>query len=165
MVIACTGHRPNKLDNDYSYTSDLSKRIMHEMRSFLLRDGSVSSIISGLAVGIDTMWAMVGFELGIPVIGAIPFEGQENRWPDRTKELYYRLLIKCTQKVYVSEPGYTASKMQIRNQWMVDNSDLLFAVYNGDQFGGTYNCIQYALSKQKPVVYLNPKDLIIPSPM
>jgi len=51
---------------------------------------------------------------------------------------------------------YSIDKMQKRNEWMVDNCDLLIAVWNEDKSGGTYNCIQYAKSVNKEVIYVNP---------
>lgn len=44
----------------------------------------------------------------------------------------------------------------VRNQYMVDNSTKILACYNGDQFGGTYQCINYAKSKNKEIIYINP---------
>lgn len=44
--------------------------------------------------------------------------------------------------------------MQIRNEWMVDNSDIIFSMYNGDKVGGTYNCIKYIEAVKKPNINL-----------
>ena len=45
--------------------------------------------------------------------------------------------------------------MQIRNQWMVDNCELLIAVFDGTS-GGTANCVNYAKSIRKNTVVINP---------
>ena len=55
--------------------------------------------------------------------------------------------------VFVSEPGYAAWKMQVRNKWMVDNSDLVLALWNGTD-GGTANCVRYAEKVGKPITNL-----------
>ena len=39
--------------------------------------------------------------------------------------------------------------MQKRNEYMVDNSDKVFAFWNGEEKGGTWNTIQYARKKGK----------------
>ena len=49
--------------------------------------------------------------------------------------------------------------MQKRNRYMVDNSDLVLAVWNGEKRGGTWYTIDYALKKGKPVRYIMLKDI------
>ncbi len=41
--------------------------------------------------------------------------------------------------------GYSKSCFQIRNEWMVNHSARVIAVYNGER-GGTKNTIDYATS-------------------
>lgn len=47
--------------------------------------------------------------------------------------------------------------MQKRNEWMVDNCDILIAVWDKSP-GGTKNCVDYAESKKKQIIYINPKN-------
>ncbi|MCQ2287252.1 MAG: hypothetical protein MJZ76_10350, partial [Bacteroidales bacterium] len=42
-----------------------------------------------------------------------------------------------------STDSYSKSCFQVRNKWMVDRSNLVIAVYNGES-GGTRNTIKYA---------------------
>lgn len=49
-------------------------------------------------------------------------------------------------------------KFQKRNEYMVDNSSILIAYYDERESGGTFNCIQYAKSKNKEIIYL--KEMI-----
>lgn len=170
MRIAATGHRPSKLGNDYTYTSPLSIKIMMGMTDILmplkaksLADDIELKIISGMALGVDTMWAMVGMSLLIPVIAAIPDMAQADRWPPTSQSKYYRILDKCHEVVNVSKSSvFKMEHLQQRNIWMVDNCDLLVAVYNGDQSGGTYNCIQYAKQKigESRIITINPKEIV-----
>lgn len=101
------------------------------------------TLISGGALGIDQFWMEVGLHLGLSVIAALPFEGYDAKWPKSDKQKYADLLDKCSEVRYICEPGYVASKLQKRNEWMVDNSNLLVAYWNGST-GGTNNCLQYA---------------------
>ena len=41
--------------------------------------------------------------------------------------------------------------MLVRNDYMVDHSDLVLAIWNGEQSGGTWHTIQYAKAKGKQV--------------
>ena len=56
----------------------------------------------------------------------------------------------------MSQDPYAVWKMQKRNIWMVDQSNVVVAVWNGEKSGGTYNCIKYAIEKKKPVLVIHP---------
>lgn len=40
-----------------------------------------------------------------------------------------------------------------RNQWLIDNSDLLIAYVEND-FGGAFDCVNYAIKKEKIIINL-----------
>lgn len=153
MVIAGTGHRPDKLGG---YTNQVHLNLV-EVAETALKQISVTSVISGMAMGWDMALAQAAINLGIPLIAAVPFKGQEQAWFEKTQKYYKYLLSKASEVVIVSEGDYSNAKMQIRNEWMVDNCDLIFSMYNGDTSGGTYNCIEYAKKKEKTNINLYTK--------
>jgi hypothetical protein len=55
--------------------------------------------------------------------------------------------------IYVYDGGYSPDKLQGRNEWIVDNVNLMLALWDGSK-GGTYNCIQYCNKKNIPWVNL-----------
>jgi uncharacterized phage-like protein YoqJ len=107
-------------------------------------------------LGIDQWAASIAHKLHIPFLAAIPFEGQENAWPESSRKIYRILRKLATEEVIVSQGGYSADKMQVRNIWMVDNCDKLIAVWDGTK-GGTGNCIEYAKSVKKDIYYIDPR--------
>ena len=110
-----------------------------------------------MALGIDQWAANICIKLGIPFTAAIPFLGQEKAWPESSQKTYHLLLKKSSSQVIVCEGGYAANKMQIRNEWMVNHCNVLIAVYNGDKTGGTANCVAYAKSINKEIIFINPR--------
>ena len=157
MKIAITGHRPHKLGNDYQLVSDLImdiKQIIQTQIDTYMPD----TLITGMALGIDTLFAMIAIENGIPFIAAVPFKGQESMWPQTSRKAYLNLINQAKEIVVVSEGNFTVHKMQLRNQWMVDNCDILLAVWDGSS-GGTANCVKYAIAQGKQIVHINPKTL------
>jgi uncharacterized phage-like protein YoqJ len=156
MIISCTGHRPNKLPYGYDYPSLFSQWLQDKFIS-IFKDKKPKKIISGMALGVDTIFAITAIEQNIPLLAAIPFLGQEKIWPKKSQIVYNNLLSKAKEKIIVSDGAYSAQKMQIRNEWMVDNSDILVAVFNGSK-GGTANCYSYAFSKKKEIILINPDD-------
>ena len=86
MILAVTGHRPNVLNNEYGHSGPCSKYICSEMAK-ILDDRKPEKVYSGMALGVDTLWAAVALTKKIPVIAAIPCEGQEKMWPKVSQDL------------------------------------------------------------------------------
>ena len=61
MRIAITGHRPNKLGNDYDLTGLLIQKIKVKLQE-IINDKRPTHLISGMALGIDTLWAQLALE-------------------------------------------------------------------------------------------------------
>lgn len=158
MIIAGTGHRCDKLPNKqtgYTLPNPTYNYICQEVEKVLLQH-QPEKVISGFAQGFDQYLAHVTIKLGIPLIAAIPFVGQEKIWPAASQLKYNKLLSQAAEVVIVSAGGYTASKMQIRNCWMADRCDKLLACWNHSA-GGTSNCIDYAKSISKDIIYIDPR--------
>lgn len=148
MIVAFTGHRPDKLGG-WDPLHPVVESVKKSIRDFLAVRWP-RYVISGMALGVDQWAAQTCVDLGIPFIAALPCEGMEVTWPLPSQERFRVLLAKARQQVIVSPGPYKPWKMQRRNEWMVDNCELLAAVHDGSS-GGTYNCIEYALSVDRPV--------------
>lgn len=144
-VIALTGHRPDKLGG---YGHDAAKRVDAVAR-FVLSALAPDKVISGMALGWDQAGARAAVDLGVPLVVAVPFAGQESRWPDASRAEYARLLSLAQEIRIISSGPYASWKMQRRNEWMVDNCNLLVALWDGTT-GGTRNCVEYARSTRRP---------------
>lgn len=149
VVYSATGHRPDKLGG---YSKEVFLRLMNLAENFLEKDRP-DAIISGMALGWDTAWAEAGLNQGIPVIAAVPFLGQEKMWPKQSQDHYQEILKNCVDIIYVCDKGYAPWKMQVRNEYMIDNSHKVIALWNGST-GGTGNCIKYAQQKDREIVNL-----------
>lgn len=137
-----TGHRPEKLERtEVEIKAELQKEI-HQA----IADG-FTVFISGMARGVDIWAAEIVLSLrdaGQPVrlICASPYEGFERSWSDQWKNRYTAILNNADLVRFIC-PGYSRSCFQIRNEWMVDHSSRVIAVFNG-QPSGTKNTIDYA---------------------
>lgn len=155
MILAATGHRPDKLNNEYNCDGPCTLYLRQQFCN-IFEKYKPEKIISGMALGVDTVWALTAFSLNIPVIAAVPFEGQESIWPERSKQRYRMMIQHAAHVEYVCEPGYAPWKMQKRNEWMTDQADVLVAVWNGSK-GGTANCVSYAEKINKNIELINPE--------
>lgn len=158
MILSLTGHRPNKLNNEWNHDGILSKKIETIIRH-TLKELDPEFIIIGMSLGVDTIGANAAVREGYPFKAYVPFDGQEKLWQRKNKEYYYKLLDFAYEVKYISEPPYAPWKMTKRNEAMVNDSLVLLAIWNGDKFGGTYNTLQYAERVGKDIIKINPNNL------
>lgn len=114
-----------------------------------------SLVISGMALGWDTALAIACVKLNIPFVAALPFPKQASRWPDQSKRRWEFLLSKAKLVVAVGSDELAdadiKAAMQWRNEFMVDNAQLILACYDGTP-GGTQNCVKDAQEQGKTIV-------------
>jgi len=152
MIVGFTGHRKLDINSQWDYVRDQIKNKLIELKP--------TKAVSGVAIGVDQLAADICIELNIPFIAAVPFVGQELIWPAEAKERYMRLLDFADEVVVVSPGKYAAWKLQRRNEYIVNTSDMIIAVYQPGKSGGTKNCLDYAAKKNKEVFRINPaKDI------
>lgn len=156
MIISFTGHRLDKI-GPITLDNPKYKKIYLNTEK-VLKELNPEKAISGMAVGYDQIAAVICIRLGIPLVAAIPFVGQENVWPEKAKKTYYNILEKCDEKHIVSEGGYAAYKLQARNEWMVNHSNIIIAAFDGSS-GGTANCIKYAEKHNKQIINIYPNEV------
>lgn len=170
MKIAGTGHRPHKLPGKYQDFSAQRAKLRDLMHRTLVTaperqgvDISVGTtklrVITGGALGVDQDLARVAYMHGWPYDVYVPCWNQESRWPKEAQDRYKKMLDLAREWHYVHDGPYTATCMQERNIAMVDDCDALLAVIiPGTRSGGTFNCVQYAISQNKPIIYVNPLE-------
>ena len=158
MRIAVTGHRPNKL---YGYNI-FSREWMSLKEEFkkLLVDNHCTEAITGMALGVDTVFALAVLELqdegyNIKLHCAIPCRNHSCKWNGESVELYDNILKRADVVKLVTDAEYEPWMMQVRNEYMVDLADKIIAVWDGSN-GGTANCVRYAEKKGKDIIRIVP---------
>lgn len=137
-----TGHRPEKLNrSEVEIKKDLETAILQA-----INDGFVT-FITGMARGVDIWAGEIILQLrkqnpNLHLIAASPYEGFESRWSTDWQRRYNSILEQADLVRFICK-GYSKACFQIRNEWMVDRSARVIAVYNGEP-GGTRNTIEYA---------------------
>ncbi len=161
-TLGITGHRPKKLYG-YDEESPGNVFVIHAMGDFFKKH-KPEKVITGMALGTDQWAAQWCIKLEIPFVAAIPTEGQDNMWPEASKKKY-RWILECAAETVIVTPKDSNSQlapslslvMQKRNEWIVDHSDSMLAVFGG-YAGGTRNCLEYAMEKAKKIAIINPGD-------
>lgn len=164
LRIGFTGYRPEKLwgnnlhDAHYQH---LSNQLLATIKQLINRYHAQKITANcGLARGADMVFAYTILRLNpleADLIAWCPFHQQANNWPADQQARYLDLLNAC-QTVNYSAAQYTSASYHQRNRAIVDHSDLLIAVYNG-QPGGTRNTVTYAKRHGCPVILIDPATI------
>lgn len=110
--VAFTGHRPDKL---YGYNKDDNFPILVKLKEVIIDsiNNGTTTFMSGMAQGVDLWAAEIVADLRdrkyphIKLIAAIPFVGQETKWPPSSRRYWEDIKQRCDEVRYVSEEGYT----------------------------------------------------------
>lgn len=150
MKIAFTGHRPNKLGGFGPKARTILQA--YARRVLLPLDPNII-IVQGCALGWDMAIAKEAIAQGHKVISCIPVLGFNSKWHlDDVWELE-GVLNKSHKVEIVTNGPYCPQALDIRNKYMVDNSDQLYALCASVP-SGTQNCVNYAEKNCKSIKHL-----------
>lgn len=161
-TVCFTGHRSQKLpwqfNEDDARCQAMKATLAIEIEKAIQR--GYRTFLSGMALGFDIICAetVLAFKEKYPdikIIGALPCKTQDIKWQARDRERYRSLLcrldgVRCLYDEYIG-----AECMLERNRYMVNNSSLMIALFNGLS-GGTKSTIEYAKKQGLEVVVIKP---------
>ena len=161
-AVCFTGHRSQKLPWRFNEEDErcltMKVTLRFEIEKAIKR--GYRTFYCGMALGFDMICAETVLDLkrqysGIKIIGALPCKTQDIKWSVKDKERYRNLLkqlddIRCIYDEYIG-----AECMLERNRFMVNNSSLMIALFNGLS-GGTKSTIDYARKQGLDIVVIKP---------
>ncbi|ATF13580.1 DUF1273 domain-containing protein [Brevibacillus brevis X23] len=175
---ACfTGHRPDRYGH-YDIKHEKNKPIIRALTGaieMLIEEEKINRFISGGALGVDTLGFFSVHKIkekypNIKNILAVPFDDQDRKWSPEQKKWYRRMIELADEIIYVDTLSeyalkdmtagkYHPAKLQKRNEYMVDHSYAVVAVWDGSN-GGTGNCVRYARKayESRVLFTIDPRD-------
>lgn len=167
IYLSVTEHRPKDLFGyDGKQYRVLFNRIQYVFKAFLDRYDELE-VITGGAQGVDQIAFWSAYTLkrsfNVHTVLAVPFKGQESIWKEEgsfgRKE--YRTIVNLADEVvYVLKKYIGTGSYVIRDQYMVNKSDVLLSVLDPSRLeevhSGTLLTTEYALEQGKPVVHIDP---------
>ena len=84
------------------------------------------------------------------------YAGFEQRWSPQW-QMCYRAILQQADLIKTICPSYFMAAFQQLNEWMVDHSRRLIAIYSGNP-GGTRNTLEYAKQKKLEIAIYAPEQ-------
>lgn len=162
----CTGHRPKGFPFKYGIDKRKHNAYLHMLKSKIklaITEYGITNFISGMAIGADLDFAETVLKLRrkyrITLECAIPCQNQTLNWNSIDK-LRYESILKRADEINLISEQYTPECMLKRNRHMVDKSNLIIAVFNGVEKGGTWYTINYAQKENKAIELIDLSKLV-----
>ncbi len=138
--IGCSGHQ--------TLTSATRRSVAAEIAKVLATSADELEGLSSLAVGADQVFAYAVLSAGAQLHAVIPSEGYEASFTtDKSKRSYRALLDLAGHSTTLAFATPTQAAYLAAGHYVVDNCDLLLAVWDGEAAagtGGTADIVKYA---------------------
>lgn len=163
-VCAISGHRPTRFKFKYNENNNGCKRLKKRLKEqfTVLYDQGVRIFYIGGALGVDLWSGEILLRMkeqpeyaDLQIVIAIPFEGHDKDWDERSKS---RLdFLKHYSNVVVISENSGAESYKKRNQYLVDHADYLLAVYDNQRKirSGTGQTVHIAERKGLPIILIH----------
>ncbi len=158
MVIAFTGHRTFDYSLCYSTLVGAVESLCGDGRSARI-------FMSGMADGFDLAAAeavldirdRLGEGAEVELHAIIPYRGDDLRMVGDVRRRYHRVVERADRVVYL-EDRYSHGVFYRRNDYLVDNADLVVAFYDRSSRGGTAYTVKRATKQRVVVENIYPKQ-------
>ena len=149
--VAVSGHRG---------LPDATERLVYQaLREALAQHSPELVGLSCIADGADQLFAQAIIDLGGQLEVVVPATKYREALPPECWRTYDLLFSKASQVHKLDYTESTSEAHQAASEYMVDNADVLVAVWDGlpaRAYGGTADVVSYARSSSKPVEVIWP---------
>lgn len=157
LRMALTGHRLVRLGYSQHLESDDWRRMIDWLKE-QIKILDVTDAYCGMADGCDCVYALAVIELKkeaypINLHCVLPCENYNSSY------YVYNLIKKNADTLVSLSKEFYKGCDNARDQYMVDHSDKLFAIWDGIKSGGVYSTIRKAQKKNMDIIYY-PKELL-----
>lgn len=146
------------------------KKSIKELVKDLVDKYGFNQFLCGAYKGFDFACFNALKELHKEVTITAAFKKEANLWRTSDKIAYNNILKRSDKVIYVDEQlgyytkntgyeDYYIGKYFVRNKYLVDHCDMLLCCWDGNCEGMTWNAIEYAVKKNKPILVIDPVDL------
>lgn len=148
MIAGITGHR---MLSETHWVKLMMQQIVEEMR--------ISYGFTCLAKGADELFAEVLMQSRINYTAIIPCANYEETFEGSALQDFKYAKKKAQRIIEMSNKEPSEKAFNEAGKFVVDSSEILIAVWDGEGakgLGGTADIVEYADSKKKKIIHLNP---------
>ncbi|GAA2347477.1 hypothetical protein [Dactylosporangium salmoneum] len=161
-AVSVTGHR-DLTDAQLAWLRPELDRVLAKLRD----EHGTTDAATGVALGSDIEFGWAALHANLQLHAHIPFPQQPDRWPYPDREIYRRMLDRCTSKTAYG-PTYDPRWFFARNQGLVDfaaeRGGVMVAIWDPRRRdGGTFDAVKRAASVL-PVIHFDLERLQVHGP-
>lgn len=166
MNCALSGHNPHRFKFKYDERQRLCTKLKKALTAQIIAayERGVRRFFAGGAPGVDTWASEAVLELktqpvyaDMELVCVVPFPEQDARWilPQRAR---YRKILAQSSEIITISPQYNDDVYRKRNCYMVDNAEVLIAVYDNDKQmrSGVGQAVRYAEKRNREIILIHP---------
>lgn len=156
---------PNPNDFPFDYANDYLQKAMYQDKLYkkitdLIHKGC-KQFITGMELGAELDFANAITYIrdesfpdeGITIEGVIAHSNMHKEYTGENWMTFTGVFKNCDKKTIVSE--HLTVDCRIKSmKYMIDNSDIVLAVWNGEEAGEIWDMLQYAKSLDKKIIYV-----------
>jgi hypothetical protein len=149
--VGITGHQRLDDPGAWPWVADAIREQLAAMPPPLLA-------VTSLAVGADQLLARLVIERGGKIRAVLPFADIERSFSPGDRPAYRELAKHATVDV-LDTPGTDEDAYLAAGHRVVDNSDIMLAVWDGKPAkgkGGTADVVAYAIERGVPLIHIDP---------
>lgn len=159
MRMALTGHRPERLgySKEITYKTDEWITIIEWLKN-KIKENNVTDVYCGMADGCDIAYGLAAILLKdddypVKLHCVLPCKNYNSSNP------WYKELKKDADEwIELSDEFYKGCD-NVRDQYMVDHSDKIFAIWDGNKSGGVWSTIKKTQKKNIDIIYYPKEEL------
>lgn len=163
-ALGVTGRRPKYFPWRYDENDPRCIGLKSDMYKIIVDhiNNGFDTFVCGMALGSDMYFAEAVLQArndypDIKLVGEIPFTNQSSQWLMESRYRYDRIRRQCDEWNVLSDT-YDPKMFFLRNKNIIDRSDELLAVWDGNEEGGTAQAVGLAKDKGIPIIPLNYND-------
>ncbi|QKS71305.1 DUF1273 family protein [Paenalkalicoccus suaedae] len=170
-VLAVSGYKPHEIgvfNEKHEQLPFLKKAIKRKLSDLISEFGVEWITISGQA-GVE-LWAaeacLLLQEEGVDIKLAVlaPFMEQEEKFPEKVKELYEKVWLESDFQDYITKRPYDSpAQLKLKNEFIVNKTQAMMLLYDESTEGTPKFYLEAAKKKQEstdyPIFYVTPDDI------
>lgn len=136
-LVTVLGHRPPEMGGYDSPVLDSVRSTLAEILAAKYEMDADLHVVSGLRLGAETLGAEAAIEVGVPLIGVLPYPDPDAKWPKASRQRFAELseaavTVLTLERRAPETTQKAGAALRRRDGWLMANVDEAILVWNGE---------------------------------